>query len=102
MRASAMLRAVKGQRVRREKEPELRQRVAKSVDGESEDSAENSISIPTRSCRIITQGKEDGGDTTTRGKEKAVWWRVEDGRVDLCDGGVKRREDYWATGGKRI
>jgi len=37
---------------------------------EYEESAEISISIPTRSCRIITQGKEDGGDLTTRGKEK--------------------------------
>ncbi len=38
-------------------------------DVECEEAAEISISIPTRSCRIITQGKEDGGDTTTRGKE---------------------------------
>jgi hypothetical protein len=48
----------------------------------------NSISVPARSCRIITQGKEDGGDTTTRGKEKGGV--VKDGERD---DGVKRRED---------
>jgi hypothetical protein len=55
-----------------------------------------SISGPTRSCRIITQGKEDGGDTTTRGKEKGGV--VRDGERD--DGGVKRREHYWVSGGQ--
>ena len=63
--------------VRRRKEPENRQERQRVPERslrakrESEESAENSISIsiPTRRSRIITRG-EDGGDNDSEGKEK--------------------------------
>ena len=93
-----MLRAVKGQRARREKRAGGTTKGHENVDFESEDSAEVQSQSQHAPVGLSLNGKRM--EATRQREEKRR--RCGGGWRERCDGGVKRREDYWATGGKRI
>jgi hypothetical protein len=93
----AMLRAVKGQRARREKEPEVRQRATKTSILKAKILRKFNLNPNTLLSDYHSRERGWRRHDNERKREGGV---VEDG--ERCDGGVKRREDYWATGGKMI